>query len=73
MLFRSKEVRAGCHCTVADFPREPIAPGNSIVIKATYDALSEGQFFKILTVSTNFDADHLVTLGMTGTVVAKHK
>ena len=66
-----KEVRAGCHCTVADFPKEPIASGDSVVIKATYDARSEGQFFKILTVSTNFDADHLVTLGMTGTVAAK--
>jgi hypothetical protein len=32
-----KDAQASCGCTVADFPKEPIAPGGSGVIKAKFD------------------------------------
>ena len=67
-----KDVQAGCHCTIAEFPKDPIAPGQTATLKATYDAHNEGQFFKTISVLTNFDLHHLVTLSFLGTVKAKH-
>jgi Protein of unknown function (DUF1573) len=67
-----QNVQAACHCTVPEYPHEPILPGQTAYIKATYDAGSEGQFFKTISVSTNFDLYRTVTLAMTGTVKAKH-
>ncbi|GGH66747.1 DUF1573 domain-containing protein [Phaeocystidibacter marisrubri] len=46
-------VRPSCGCTVADFPRTPIAPGESALIKAEYNAKSLGQFQKSITVQSN--------------------
>jgi len=44
----------GCGCTVADFPKEAIAPGSEGVITAAYDAPSEpGEFRKNIHVTTN--------------------
>lgn len=37
------EVRAGCGCTVADKPEEPVAPGKEGVIKARFD--TKGQLY----------------------------
>lgn len=68
-----KEVNTGCHCTVTNYPKEPIETGQSAVIKATYDAKTEGQFYKIITVVTNFDPERLVPLAMIGTVKSKKK
>ena len=67
-----QSVQVGCHCTVPEYPHEPILPNQTAYIKATYDARSEGQFFKTLSVSTNFDLYRIVTLAMTGTVKPKH-
>lgn len=63
------KVNPTCHCTVVDFPKEAIMPGGSAVIKAVYDAKREGEFYKIITVSTNFDTEQTVALSMTGKVV----
>ncbi len=45
----------GCGCTVADFPKEAIAPGAEGLITANYDvhAGSEGEFRKNIHVTTN--------------------
>lgn len=64
-------VKSGCHCTVVDWPKEPLQPGQSGSIKITYDALKEGQFYKIVSVNTNFDPEVGVGLSMTGTVLPK--
>lgn len=64
-------VKSGCHCTVVDWPKEPLKPGQSGVIKITYDALKEGQFYKIVSVNTNFDPEVGVGLSMIGTVLPK--
>lgn len=65
------DVKSGCHCTVVDWPKEPLKPGQSGSIKITYDALKEGQFYKIVSVNTNFDPEVGVGLSMIGTVLPK--
>jgi Protein of unknown function (DUF1573) len=67
-----QNVQAACHCTVPEYPHEPILPGQIAYIKTTYDARNEGQFFKTISVSTNFDLYRVVTLAMLGTVKPKH-
>jgi Protein of unknown function (DUF1573) len=67
-----QNVQTACHCTVPEYPHEPILPGQTAYIKATYDARNEGQFFKTISVSTNFDLYRIVTLAMLGTVKPKH-
>ncbi len=46
---------ASCGCTVPSFPEKPIAPGDSGVIKITYNGLGyyPGTFKKVITVMTN--------------------
>lgn len=39
-----------CGCTISDYTKEPIAPGKTGVINATYNAASPGHFEKHLTV-----------------------
>lgn len=39
-----------CGCTISDYTKEPIAPGQSGTIKATYNAKNLGMFEKHLTV-----------------------
>ncbi len=46
-------VEPSCGCTVADFPKQPVAPGKSGVIRVTFDAADLGFFQKSVTVSTN--------------------
>lgn len=64
-------VKSGCHCAVVDWPKEPLKPGQTGSIKITYDALKEGQFYKIVSVNTNFDPEVGVGLSMTGTVLPR--
>lgn len=64
-------VKSSCHCTVADWTKEPIPPGLIGTISITYDALKEGEFYKIVTVTTNFDPDVQLALSMVGTVLPK--
>ena len=48
------QVSTSCGCTVGDYPRDPIAPGKSGVIKATYDSKGHHGFQKrTLTVMSN--------------------
>ena len=46
-------VMSSCGCLVASWPKEPIAPGKSGVIKAHYDTKRVGKFEKTLTVNSN--------------------
>ena len=62
------DVRSGCHCTSVEWLREPIAPGKSTTVRATYDAQKEGDFYRIITVSTNFDPAQAVPLAIVGKV-----
>lgn len=64
-------VKSGCHCTVVDWTKEPIPPGESGTIRITYDALKEGEFYKIIAITTNFDPEMSIALAMVGKVLPK--
>lgn len=53
-------VKASCGCTNPTFSQEPILPGKSSVISATYNAAAQGVFTKTVTVITNADPNPVV-------------
>ncbi len=63
-------VRPNCGCTVADYPKEPVAPGKSGKIVVTYNAASSGAFTKSTTVASNASEGH-TSLIIKGEVIAK--
>lgn len=44
---------ASCGCTTPEWTKEPIKPGKTGIIKATYNAASPGPFTKSVTVVSN--------------------
>ncbi len=50
-------VQTSCGCTVADFPKDPIAPGGEGEIQITYNGKGKmpGKFMKTITVYSNSD------------------
>jgi hypothetical protein len=60
-------VRAACGCTVPEWPKQPIAPGESGEIKVMYNTNIAGNFNKTITVSSNA-ANSNVTLRVRGNV-----
>jgi hypothetical protein len=48
-----ENVQASCGCTTPEWSREPIAPGAAASIKVGYNAYSEGQFNKTVTIFYN--------------------
>ena len=62
-------VKASCGCTVAEYTKEPIAPGQKGTVTARYDAAKVGAFTKTVTVSANTDTDAVV-LTLKGNVVS---
>jgi hypothetical protein len=59
-----------CGCTVPSWPKEPIRPGGTAVIKVTYDSKRVGQFNKEVIVKTNDPAQPEIRLRITGNVEA---
>ncbi len=62
--------KAGCGCTNLKYSQEPILPGKSTIIAATYNAAAMGQFSKSVTVTTNADPNPVMLI-IKGTVIAK--
>lgn len=60
-------VEASCGCTVTDYSMDPIAPGGTGYVKATYNAAKAGVFSKTVSVNAN-TADGAVRLGIKGIV-----
>lgn len=60
---------ASCGCTKPSFSREPIMPGKTGNISATYNAAAAGPFNKSVTVTSNAEAGQTV-LYLKGEVVA---
>ena len=50
-----ENVKPVCGCTIADWPKEPVAPGENATIKATFNAKKVGRFSKSITVLGNID------------------
>lgn len=53
-------VQASCGCTTPDYTKEPIAPGESGFVMATYNAANAGAFHKSVTVSANVDGGSVI-------------
>jgi len=65
-----QSVVPGCGCTVADFPKEPIAPGKEADITASFDSKGrEGQQHKQITVTANTKESSQHTLSFNVMVV----
>jgi hypothetical protein len=60
--------RASCGCTNLKYSQEPILPGKTSVVSATYNAASQGVFTKTVTVTTNANPNPVV-LQIKGTVL----
>ena len=57
-----------CGCTISDYTKEPIMPGKTGYINATYNAASVGHFDKHLTVKFA-GVDEVKTITLSGDVV----
>lgn len=60
-------VRSSCGCTVPSWPREPILPGKSEIIKVEYKTNRPGPINKTVTVTSNAKTSTVV-LKITGNV-----
>ena len=49
------DIKPACNCTVSEFDREPIAPGETTIVKASIDtdAVGKGVIRKPITISAN--------------------
>jgi len=63
-------VQASCGCTTPSWPKEPILPGKTSVIKVQYNAANPGGFNKSVTITSNAKAPTKV-LYIKGTVQAQ--
>jgi len=63
-------VQASCGCTVAEYSKEPVAPGQRGFVKATYNAAKAGVFTKTVTINSNTDQS-VITLTIKGEVVGE--
>ena len=61
-------VKPTCGCTVADYTKTPIKPGEKGKVTATYNAANKGAFTKTITVTTNAE-DAPKSLSFKGTVL----
>jgi hypothetical protein len=58
---------ASCGCTVADYPKTPIAAGKTAKITATFNAAAKGAFAKNITVT--IEGEDAKVLNFKGTVI----
>jgi hypothetical protein len=61
---------ASCGCTNLTYAKEPVLPGKSVTISATYNAAAIGSFTKSITVRTNAGSQPVV-LQIKGKVLPK--
>lgn len=49
--------RSSCGCTIAEYTKDPVKPGESGIVKATYNSARVGPFTKTITVTYDGIAD----------------
>lgn len=64
-----ESVTPGCGCTKSDYTKEPIMPGKTGTITATYNAAAAGNFSKMVTIKFK-GIDEQKTVSITGKVWA---
>lgn len=57
-------VHASCGCTTPEWTKEPILPGKSGTVKATYNAAAAAPFSKTITVTSNVGTKVLTIKGV---------
>lgn len=62
------KVTAACGCTVPEYPKSPILPGQKAEIKVKYNTKTVGAFSKTINVSTNDPKNSTVVLTIKGNV-----
>ena len=67
-----KHAKGSCGCTVPDYPKEPILPGEAGVIEVRYDTKRVGPFTKTITLTTNEEGPKRV-LTIKGKVLKSEK
>lgn len=63
-------VISSCGCTTPEWPKNPVNPGETGVIKVKYNTALIGRFYKTISVNSTA-ANSLVVLNITGEVVPK--
>ena len=48
-----EKAKGSCGCTVPEWPKEPIAPGETATIKVNYDEKRVGPYTKSITITSN--------------------
>lgn len=61
--------QGSCGCTVPTWPKEPILPNKTGVIKVKYDTNREGPFTKYITLTTNAPGQESLRLTIKGNVL----
>lgn len=61
--------KSSCGCTIPSWPKEPILPGESEVIKVTYRTNRPGTINKTVTVTSNAVQNSTVVLRIKGSVM----
>ncbi|MFW0738044.1 DUF1573 domain-containing protein [Flavobacterium sp.] len=61
-------VQGSCGCTATDYTKEPVLPGKSAKVTATYNAANKGGFTKTVTVTTSAESTPKI-LTLKGTVI----
>jgi len=61
------KVKGSCGCTATSHDKEPVMPGTSTMVTATYNAKKLGAFTKLVKVTTN-NSDEPIVLKIKGTV-----
>jgi hypothetical protein len=65
--------KGSCGCTVPTWPREPIAPGATAVIKVKYDSKRVGPINKSVTITSNATNSPTKVIRITGNISAAPK
>lgn len=65
------KVQGSCQCTVPTWPREPIAPGQTIKIKVKYNTGRAGAINKTVTITSNAINFPVKVVRIKGNVLAK--
>ena len=67
-----EKAKGSCGCTVPEWPKEPIAPGETAVMKINYDEKRVGSFNKSITITSNAKNSTTI-LKVKGKVIAAEK
>jgi hypothetical protein len=67
------DAKGSCDCTVPEWPKQPIRPGESATIKVKYDSKKVGLFNKTVTITSNAKNESVSELKIMGTVEPAEK